>query len=238
MQGDFAVDLELVSFKLCPFVQRSVITLLHKQAPYRIRHVDLAAPPSWFLELSPAKKVPILVVDGKEVIHDSAVINEFIDEVTPGQLHPDDPLQKALNRSWIAFGTDCLMDTLHMTTTEDEAGFAEVVQDFNRKLAEVEAVFDDGPLFNGESFSLVDAAYAPIFMRARLIGHHAPVLERDRLPKVSRWAERLLSLDAVAQSVAPEFAGLYDDLIRRRQGYLSGLLPGGVAPDPAKKSRY
>ena len=232
------MDLELVSFKLCPFVQRSVITLLHKQAPYRVRYLDLAAPPLWFLELSPAKKVPILVVDGKEVIHDSAVINEFIDEVTPGQLHPADPLQKARNRSWIAFGSDCLMDTLHMTTAEDEAGFAQVVQDFNGKLAEVEAVFGAGPLFNGTAFSLVDAAYAPIFLRARLIGRHAPVLERDRLPKLGGWAERLLSLDAVAQSVVPEFAKLYDDLIRRRQGYLSRLLPGAVAADPAKKSRY
>ena len=57
-------DLELISFKLCPFVQRTVITLEKKNAPYRIRYVDLADPPDWFLQLSPSKKVPLLRIDG------------------------------------------------------------------------------------------------------------------------------------------------------------------------------
>ena len=78
------MDLELVSFKLCPFVQRSVITLKRKAAPYSIRYVDLADPPDWFLALSPARKVSLLVVDGTDVVFESAVINEFVDEVTPG----------------------------------------------------------------------------------------------------------------------------------------------------------
>lgn len=232
------MDLELVSFKLCPFVQRAVITLLHKAAPYRIRYVDLADPPDWFLALSPAKKVPLLVVDGEHVLFESSVINEFIDEVTPGRLHPEEPLARARNRSWIEFGSACLMDTLTMTTAEDEAAFAEVVAGFNAKLGQVESLLGDGPFFNGTALSLADAAYAPIFMRAALIGRHAPVLDKAALPGVAQWADRLLALPAVAQSVVPEFPALYEDLIRRRQGYLATLLPGGGTPDPAKKSRY
>ncbi len=232
------MDLELVSFKLCPFVQRSVITLKRKGAPYAIRYVDLADPPDWFLALSPAKKVPILVVDGGQVVFESAVINEFVDEVTPGRLHPEDPLARALNRSWIAFGSGALGETLQLTMAEDAAGFAAVVARFNAKLAAVEAAFGDGPFFNGEDFSLVDAAYAPMFMRAHYIGRPAPVLDAAALPKLAAWGDRLLALDAVAQSVVPDFAALYYDLIRRRQGYLATLLPGGGAPDPAQKSRY
>lgn len=232
------MDLELVSFKLCPFVQRSVITLKRKGAAYRIRYVDLADPPDWFGALSPTGKVPLLVVDGDHVVFESAVINEFVDEVTPGRLHPEDPLARALNRSWIEFGSGALGETLHMTTAEDADGFAAVVARFNAKLAAVEAAFGDGPFFNGEDFSLVDAAYAPIFMRARYIGRHAPVLDATALPKLAAWGERLLALDAVAQSVVADFAALYDALIRRRQGYLATLLPGDAAPDPAQKSRY
>ena len=232
------MDLELVSFKLCPFVQRSVITLKRKAAPYAIRYIDLADPPDWFVALSPAGKVPLLVVDGTDVVFESAVINEFVDEVTPGRLHPDDPLARALNRSWIEFGSGALGETLHMTTTEDADGFAAVVARFNAKLAAVEAAFGDGPFFNGADFSLVDAAYAPIFMRAHYIGRHAPVLDAAALPKLAAWGGRLLALDAVAQSVVPDFAALYDDLIRRRQGYLATLLPGGGAPEPGEKSRY
>ncbi len=232
------MDLELVSFKTCPFVQRSVITLLHKRAPYRIRYVDLADPPRWFLKLSPAKKAPLLVVDGEHVVFESAVINEFVDEVTPGRLHPSDPLPRALNRSWIEFGSNCLMDVLHMTTAGDERGFADVVEAFNAKLGEVEAALDDGPYFNGERFSLVDAAYAPLFMRVKLIERYAPVLDNGALPRLAHWGEGLHALDAVSRSVVPEFAELYEALIRRRQGYLSTLLPNPEAPDPAKRRRY
>ncbi len=232
------MDLELVSFKLCPFVQRSVITLKRKDAAYRVRYIDLADPPAWFVALSPARKVPILVVDGEDVVFESTVINEFVDEVTPGRLHPEDPLARALNRSWIAFGSGALGETLQLTMAEDAAGFDLVVARFNAKLAAVEAAFGDGPFFNGEDFSLVDAAYAPIFMRAHYIGRHAPVLDAAALPKLAAWGDRLLALDAVAQSVVPDFAALYDALIRRRQGYLATLLPSGDSLDSGEKSRY
>lgn len=116
-------DLELIIFKLCPFVQRSVIMLEKKNVPYRIRYVDLADPPDWFLRLSPSKKVPLLLIDGSQVLFESSVINEFIDEITLGRLHPEEPLRRALNRSWIEYGSNCLTDTLHMTTVDSAEKF-------------------------------------------------------------------------------------------------------------------
>ena len=68
------LDLELVSFKLCPFVQRAVITLLQLRVPYRIQYIDLDAPPEWFLRISPFGKVPVLIVDHRTVLFESAVI--------------------------------------------------------------------------------------------------------------------------------------------------------------------
>lgn len=231
-------DLELVSFKLCPFVQRSVITLEKKNAPYRIRYVDLADPPDWFLQLSPSKKVPLLLIDGSQVLFESSVINEFIDEVTPGRLHPEDPLKRAFNRSWIEYGANCLTDTLHMTTVETEGEFSEVIKGHNDKLARVESELGEGPFFNGADFSLVDAAYAPMLMRLDLLGRYAPVLFTERLPKLVRWSEALLKLPAVNDSVVADFPQLYEALIRRRKGYLSTLLPPGEDIPPSAKSRY
>ena len=231
-------DLELISFKLCPFVQRSVITLKSKNAPYRIRYVDLADPPNWFLQLSPSKKVPLLLIDGAQVLFESSVINEFIDEVTPGRLHPEDPLQRALNRSWIEYGSNCLTDTLHMTTVDSADEFSKVVQTHNEKLARVESEFGEGPFFNGADFSLVDAAYAPLFMRLELLGRYSPVIFKQQLPKLLRWSEALLNLPAVTESVVAEFSQLYEALIRRRGGYLSTLLPPKEDIPPSAKSRY
>jgi glutathione S-transferase len=54
--------LELISFKLCPFVQRSVILLKQKGVPFDIRFIDLSDKPKWFLDISPTGKVPVLRV--------------------------------------------------------------------------------------------------------------------------------------------------------------------------------
>ena len=88
------MELELISFKLCPFVQRSVITLLYRDVPHRTTYIDLDEPPVWFAKISPFGKVPVLRVDGDSVLFESAVINEFIDEASPGSMQPEDPLRR------------------------------------------------------------------------------------------------------------------------------------------------
>jgi len=55
--------------------------------------------PIGFQRSPPLGKVPVLKVDGKEVLFESAVINEFIDDVTPSTLKPSDPLTLAKNRA-------------------------------------------------------------------------------------------------------------------------------------------
>ena len=97
--------LELVSSKLCPFVQRAVIVLNHKNANYKITYVDLENPPDWFNKISPLKKVPLLKIGESDVLFESAVICEYIDDVTPSNIRPENALQLAYNRAWIEFGS-------------------------------------------------------------------------------------------------------------------------------------
>ena len=111
--------IELISFKTCPYVQRAVITLKHKQIDFDITYVDLDDPPDWFLELSPLKKVPVLKVDG-EVLFESAVINEYLDEITGGELQPKDPLARAKNRAWIEFASNMIGNLYRMKMSKDE----------------------------------------------------------------------------------------------------------------------
>jgi len=218
------VDLELVSFKLCPFVQRSVITLLYREVPYRITYIDLDAPPDWFLSISPFGKVPVLRVGGRHVLFESAVINEFIDEVSPGSMQPEDPLQRALNRSWIEFGSACLMDNHNLITAKDEEGFAQARDSLREKFLRLETMLAAGPYFNGERFTLVDTAYAPLFMRLAIIGERRQAYSEDEHPTIAAWSRALLSLSVVGRSVVPEFRDLYLDFIRSKRGFLAGLL--------------
>lgn len=203
------VDLELVSFKICPFVQRSVVTLRHKAIPYRITYIDLADPPEWFHAISPFGKVPLLRVDGDAVIFESAVINEYLDEITPPPLHPADPLQRALNRGWIEFGSECLVNQYQLLTASDDARFDQRRAALAEKLERLETVVSDGPYFNGPDLSLVDTAYAPLFMRLEIL-HRRGVLDTPLAgPRVGRWCDALLALPAVRESVVPEFEALF-----------------------------
>src|SRR5881392_526316 len=55
----------LVSFKTCPWVQRSAIILREKNTPFEFRHIEPDNRPDWFLAISPHKKVPTLTIDDK-----------------------------------------------------------------------------------------------------------------------------------------------------------------------------
>jgi glutathione S-transferase len=54
--------LKLVSHKLCPYVQRAVISLAEKDVPFERIDVDLADKPDWFKAVSPLGKTPVLLV--------------------------------------------------------------------------------------------------------------------------------------------------------------------------------
>lgn len=218
------VELELVSFKLCPFVQRAVITLLHRNLHYRITYIELNKPPGWFLEISPFGKVPVMKVDGDSVLFESAVINEFIDEVAPGSMQPTEPLARALNRAWVEFGSVCLMDNHNLLTAKNEAAFDEARVSLKEKLARLEPMLTRQPYFNGNDLSLVDSAYAPLFMRLGIISETRAVYDADEFPRVAAWSESLLSLSCVQRSVVPEFKDLYRDFMCSKKGFLGGKL--------------
>ncbi|MEJ2653838.1 MAG: glutathione S-transferase family protein [Acidihalobacter sp.] len=216
--------LELISFKLCPFVQRSVITLLHKNASFDITYIELAEPPAWFLEISPFGKVPALRVDDDTVLFESAIINEFIDDVTPDSLNPEDPLLRARNRGWIQFGEQCIVDQYQLTTAKDEETWDEVLERAHRNLAKVEAILGDGPYFNGAELSLVDAAYAPLFMRYALLREHADLMPAEDFPRLRAWSDALLALPEVHKSVVDDFPELFADYLREHGDYAASIL--------------
>ena len=114
--------LTLVSFELCPYVQRAAIVLAEKEVPFERINVDLANKPEWFKAISPTGKVPLLKV-GDEVLFESSVIVEYLEETQPKPLHPPTPLSKARHRAWMEFGSAILADIWTLETTPDEKTF-------------------------------------------------------------------------------------------------------------------
>jgi glutathione S-transferase len=55
------MELELISFKLCPFAQRAMISLEVQKIDFKMTYINPMDPPDWFKETSPTGQVPLLI---------------------------------------------------------------------------------------------------------------------------------------------------------------------------------
>jgi len=202
---------KLISFKICPFVQRSVILLKEKNIEFDIAYIDLSNPPEWFLTLSPTGKVPVLEVEGK-VLFESAIINEYLDEVNPPSLHPEDPLEKAQNRAWMEFTSPLYMAFFKIMMSKTKEVGAEVILDANKQLETLERIKIQSPWFNGEDFSMVDISVAPLFVRLAFLKKHFSLDLLDGKSNLQAWSDKLLARESVVNSVVDGF----DDILMMR----------------------
>jgi glutathione S-transferase len=214
----------LVSFKTCPWVQRSAIILREKNTPFEFRHIEPDNRPDWFLAISPHKKVPTLTIDDKVTLFESNAINEYLDETIAPRLHPEDPVERAINRAW----TDYVPS---FASTVTGTAYADSEAEYNDAAAKIPAVFErlekalerqgSGPYFNGARYSLVDAAYAPFLQRYFYLDRIRRIGEIEKFPRLKAWAEALIARPSTHSFPEAEFEEMYRQNLRRRNSYLS-----------------
>src|SRR5216117_2456708 len=128
--------LTLISHHLCPYVQRVAIALAERGVAFERIYIDLAAKPDWFLALSPLGKVPLLRVgDSDDVLFESSVICEYLEDTLPQPLHPADPLGRARHRGWMELGSSVLGDIWNLEIAQDAAGIERAAAALRAKLA-------------------------------------------------------------------------------------------------------
>ncbi len=216
-------ELTLISHELCPFVQRAAIALAEKGVRFERINVDLANKPDWFLAISPLGKVPLLKV-GDAVIFESAVILEYLEETQLNPLHPADPLQRAEHRSWIEFGSTILNDIWTFYTATDDATFAGKAKTLAEKFARLEQRLGDGPYFDGARFSLVDAAFGPVFRYFDVFDRIADLDMLAGKPKIAAWRHVLAQRPSIVHAVKPDYPERLWEFLRTRNSRLSALM--------------
>lgn len=221
-------SLTLVSHRLCPYVQRAVISLLEKKAPFERVTIDLANRPDWFKTLSPLGKVPLLKVDDA-VIFESAVILEYLEETQNHPLHPQAPLLRAQHRSWIEFGSSILNDIAGLYLAPDQAAFDMKRTQLGEKFTRVENILGDGPWFSGADFCLVDAVYGPIFRYFDTFDLIEDFKILKGKPKLADWRMALAARPSVASAVDPEYGTNLWNFLLARNSYLSDLMRAKTA---------
>ena len=220
--------LTLVSHALCPYVQRVAIVLREKGMAFERRDIDLADKPAWFLAVSPLGKTPVLLV-GDTPVFESAVICDFLEELQPvPPQHPQDPLHRAQHRGWVAVASAVLDTIAAVYNAPDAAALSAKRQALRQHFERVEAALGDGPHFAGQAFSVVDAAFAPVFRYLdafdRIDGVDGLL---QGLPKVTAWRAVLQDRASVREAAAADYPQRLLGFLRARGGELARRLAMG-----------
>ncbi|MEM7060228.1 MAG: glutathione S-transferase family protein [Pseudomonadota bacterium] len=211
--------MKIVSFKICPFVQRVTALLEAKNIAYDIEFINLDDKPQWFLDVSPNGQVPVLITDGGTALFESDAIVEYIEEAYP-PLQDVSLEEKATNRAWSYLASKNYLVQCSAQRSPD----AEVLKDRSAKLGvafdRIEKQLNGTPFFGGDDVGMVDIAWLTLLHRAGIIERHTGYDFVGERPKLKAWQSRLMETGLAEKSVPADFEEAFSGFYLSDQTYL------------------
>ena len=197
--------IKIVSFKICPFVQRVTAALEAKNVPYEIEYISLSDKPRWFLDLSPTGQVPLLITDSGQALFESDAIVEYLDEMTMPLIAGLTPEQRAVDRAWSYQASKHYLVQCSAMQSRDRETLAERSAKLNKAFERAEKQLDGGPYFNGDRLGNVDIAWLPLLHRAEIIERHSGYDFLSGYAKIKAWQGALMDTGLADRSVSEDF---------------------------------
>lgn len=158
--------IRLYSMRFCPFAQRTRLVLKAKGIWHEIININLKNKPEWFFKKNPFGLVPVLENSKGQLVYDSAIICEYLDEAYPGKkLLPEDPYEKACQKmTFELFSKVPSLEGSYIRNKnkEDCSGIKEELRKEFSKLEEV-LTNKKTTFFGGNSLSMIDYLIWPWF---------------------------------------------------------------------------
>jgi len=197
--------IKVISYKICPFVQRVTALLEAKKIPYEIEYIELSNMPRWFLEISPTAQVPILVTESGDALFESDAIVEYLDEVqTPIEVDVT-PEQRANDRAWSYQASKHYLVQCGAMSSADQPTLDQRSKKLGKAFEKAEKQLGEGPYFKGSSLSNVDIAWLPLLHRAAIIKRRTGYDFVADYPKVKAWQSAVLDIGLAEKSVSEDF---------------------------------
>lgn len=217
--------MKVVSFKICPFVQRVTALLETKGVPYDIEYIDLSQKPQWFLDLSPNGQVPVLLTDDDRALFESDAIVEYIDEVFAEPTLSRDPVEKAQDRAWSYLGSKNYLVQCSVQRSADAKTLAERREKLARPFANIAARVSQiaGPFAHGERMGAIDIAWLPILHRAHIIQEWSGVDFLEDWPALQDWRDPIMATGIPEKSVPEDFIERFAAFYLTESTYLGQL---------------
>lgn len=212
--------IRIISFKICPFVQRVTALLEAKEMEYRVDYISLKDKPEWFLALSPTGQVPVLVTEGGEALFESDAIAEYLDEIAPPLEPGISPEARARNRAWSYQASKHYLAQCSAQRSGDAEALEARSAPLRKAFARAEEALGAGPFFNGERLGNVDIAWLVLLHRAAIIRARAGYDFLAGFPKVQAWQRALLATGLAERSVAEDFEAAFAGFYLSEETYL------------------
>jgi len=204
---------------------------LEKGLDSKLTEIDLDKKPDWFVRISPYGKVPV-VRHGDTVVFESAVINEYLEEVYPDHpLLPRDPAVRAQARIWIDFANVRFTPQVYKLMLAQEPDRQAVhAQKLTEALLMMEheglGKLSDGPYWLGDAVSLVDLSFLPHLQRFCALERYRDFHIPEECVLLTAWLQLMLRRPSVQAMSVPD-----EVLIRNWSKYAFDTSTGTTAAD-------
>jgi glutathione S-transferase len=207
--------MKLYNLMLSNFASKSRIAIYEKGLD-----VEMVDPPGGlgsadYKKINPLGKVPALDLGNGQLIAESEIINEYLEDKFPEKpLLPKDPEGRARVRSFTRFHDLYLEPPLRALFPKlfgqqlDDKFIQEKVTEVNTRLDQLESMVSS-PWAAGDMFSLADAALAPtMFFMSNFLPQFGSKGPFDGRPKLKAWWDRVQERPSVKKVLGEQQAAL------------------------------
>lgn len=212
--------MKIVSFKICPFVQRVTALLEAKNVAYELEFISLSDKPQWFLEISPNAQVPVLITDQGTALFESDAIVEYIEEAFPAPQPGLSLEDKATNRAWSYLASKNYLVQCSAQRSPNHDVLKERSEKLGKAFDRIEKQLGETPFFAGEAIGMVDIAWLTLLHRADIIERGSCYDFVGDRPKLKKWQKQLLRTGLAEKSVAPDFEEAFSAFYLSDQTFL------------------
>ncbi|ROL49556.1 Glutathione S-transferase omega-1 [Anabarilius grahami] len=218
--------IRIYSMRFCPFAQRTRLVLTAKGVKHEIININLKDKPDWFLEKNPFGTVPVLETSSGQVIYESPITCEYLDEVYPEKkLLPSDPFERAQQKMLLEIYSKVIpyfyKISMGKKRGEDvsaaEVEFTEKLSPLNEILAKKKTKY-----FGGDSVTMIDYLIWPWFERAEMMNVKHCLANT---PELRKWIERMFEDPVVKATMfsTKDHKVFFDSYMDGKPNYDHGL---------------
>uniref|UniRef100_A0A8B9P906 Glutathione S-transferase omega n=1 Tax=Apteryx owenii TaxID=8824 RepID=A0A8B9P906_APTOW len=190
--------IRLYSMRFCPFAQRARLVLRAKGISHEVININLKNKPDWFFEKNPFGLVPVLETSKGQLIYESPITCEYLDEAFPGKkLLPLDPYERAFQKMLLEYFSKLTPIVFkYYVAVRDGQDTSALKAEFVEKLGKLEEMLSkcNTVFFGGDSISMFDYMIWPWFERLEAVQLQDSL---SHTPKLRRWMEAMKEDPAV-----------------------------------------